>query len=88
MAKKKVEDKNNQNDDNTKNEGDVSSNEEEPNFSDPEGYVDDVSDEGINLYFVPKNCITTFQVTYFSDFSNYFSNYILYLYLLYFHLIN
>lgn len=49
MAKKKVEEKSNQNDDNTKNEGDVSANEEEPNFSDPEGYVDDVSDEGINL---------------------------------------
>lgn len=47
MAKKKADDKNNPNDDDTKNESDYSSNEEEPNFSDPEGYVDDVSDEGI-----------------------------------------
>ncbi|XP_018573654.1 eukaryotic translation initiation factor 3 subunit B [Anoplophora glabripennis] len=44
MAKKKLDDKNNQNDDNTKNEGDLS-NDEEPNFSDPEGFVDDISDE-------------------------------------------
>lgn len=47
MAKKKLDDKNNQNDDNTKNEGDLTSNDEEPNFSDPEGFVDDISDEGI-----------------------------------------
>lgn len=61
MAKKKVEDKNNQDDDNTKNEGDISSNEEEPNFSDPEGFVDDVSDEGIYMYeVVLSGYITTF----------------------------
>lgn len=47
MAKKKSEDKNSQNEDNAKSDGDVSSNDEEPNFSDPEGYVDDISDEGI-----------------------------------------
>lgn len=51
MAKKKLDDKNNQNDDNTKNEGDLSSNDEEPNFSDPEGFVDDISDEGISSKF-------------------------------------
>ncbi|XP_057666808.1 eukaryotic translation initiation factor 3 subunit B [Diorhabda carinulata] len=45
MAKKKPEDKSNQNDDNTKNESDYSSNGEEPDFSDPEGYEDDISDE-------------------------------------------
>lgn len=44
MAKKKIDYKNNQSDDTTKTEGD-SSNEEEPNFSDPEGYVD-IPDEG------------------------------------------
>lgn len=59
MAKKKLEDKNNQNDDNTKNEGDVSSNEEEPNFSDPEGFIDDVSDEGINNNIFVDVYITT-----------------------------
>ncbi|XP_019871337.2 eukaryotic translation initiation factor 3 subunit B [Aethina tumida] len=42
MAKKKSDDKNNEN---TKNEGDSSSNDEDPNFSDPEGYVDDISEE-------------------------------------------
>lgn len=47
MAKKKVEDKNSHNGEYIKNEGDTSSNEEEPNFSDPEGYVDDISNEGI-----------------------------------------
>ncbi|CAG9824642.1 unnamed protein product [Phaedon cochleariae] len=45
MAKKKSDEKNNQDDDNTKNESDLSSNDEEPNFSDPEGFVDDISDE-------------------------------------------
>lgn len=47
MAKKKVEDKNSHNGESIKNEGDTSSNDEEPNFSDPEGYVDDVSNEGM-----------------------------------------
>ncbi|XP_025835515.1 eukaryotic translation initiation factor 3 subunit B-like [Agrilus planipennis] len=45
MAKKKVEDKNNQNSDSTKYDGDTSSTDDEPNFSDPEGYVDDITDE-------------------------------------------
>lgn len=45
MAKKKSEDKN-QNGEAAHNDGDASPSDEEPNFSDPEGYVDDISDEG------------------------------------------
>ncbi|XP_060522683.1 eukaryotic translation initiation factor 3 subunit B [Cylas formicarius] len=41
MAKKKIEDKS---DESTKNDSDVSSNNDEPNFSDPEWMVDDISD--------------------------------------------
>lgn len=48
MAKKKSEDKN-QNGDAGQNEGDASPSDEEPNFSDPEDFVDDISDEGISL---------------------------------------
>ncbi|KAI4456592.1 eukaryotic translation initiation factor 3 eif3 -related [Holotrichia oblita] len=47
MAKKKVEDKNSHNGEYIKNDGESSSNEEEPNFSDPEGYVDDISNEDL-----------------------------------------
>lgn len=47
MAKKKADEKSNQNGaDNTKNESDVSGTDDEPNFSDPEGYVDNITDEG------------------------------------------
>lgn len=46
MAKKKVDDKNNQNSDNNKNDTEMSGTDEEPNFSDPEGYVDSITDEG------------------------------------------
>lgn len=49
MAKKKSEDKNNHNGDGSKKD-DASNYDEEPNFSDPEGFVDDISDEG-NLTF-------------------------------------
>lgn len=45
MAKKKSEEKN-QIGDNGANEGDAYPSDEEPNFSDPEGFVDDVTDEG------------------------------------------
>ncbi|XP_017782495.1 PREDICTED: eukaryotic translation initiation factor 3 subunit B [Nicrophorus vespilloides] len=45
MAKKKVEDKNSENSDNTKNDGELSSTEEDPNFSDPEDFEDDISNE-------------------------------------------
>jgi hypothetical protein len=48
MAKKKVDDKNSLNGNNTKNESDLSSNDDEPNFSDPEGFVDSITDEGIS----------------------------------------
>lgn len=56
MAKKKFDDKNNQNGEVTKHD-DGSSNDEEPNFSDPEGFVDDIPDEGMvgacfTLYFL------------------------------------
>lgn len=54
MAKKKVDDKNSQNgDSNNKNDNGNSSNDEEPNFSDPEGYVDDITDEGV--YVIIRN---------------------------------
>lgn len=46
MAKKKSEDKLQQNGDNTSSEIENSSPDEEPNFSDPEGFVDNVTDEG------------------------------------------
>lgn len=46
MAKKKSEDKNNQNGEINKQDGDNFGNDEEPNFSDPEDFVDDISDEG------------------------------------------
>ena len=47
MAKKKVDDKNSLNGNNTKNESDLSSNDDDPNFSDPEGFVDNIPEEGI-----------------------------------------
>lgn len=46
MAKKKVDDRSSQNSDSTRNDGDLSSNDDEPNFSDPEGFIDDITDEG------------------------------------------
>lgn len=46
MAKKKAEDRGGESVENTKNDGEFSSNEDEPNFSDPEDYVDSISDEG------------------------------------------
>ncbi|KAF5284392.1 hypothetical protein FQA39_LY17067 [Lamprigera yunnana] len=45
MAKKKVDDDGSQSGDSGRNDGDISSNEEEPNFSDPEDFVDDITDE-------------------------------------------
>lgn len=44
MAKKKVEDKSEESSKN--NEVDTVGDGEEPNFSDPEGFVDDISDSG------------------------------------------
>lgn len=46
MAKKTLADKTPQNEDNVKNNDDIFNDDEEPNFSDPEGYVDDITDEG------------------------------------------
>lgn len=46
MAKKTVADKTPQNEDNIKNNDDILNDDEEPNFSDPEGFVDDITDEG------------------------------------------
>ena len=56
MAKKKSEDKSGESVENTKNDGEFSSNEDEPNFSDPEGYVDDISDEG--NYIRTQSCLS------------------------------
>lgn len=49
MAKKKIDEKTNQNPENTKNDSEMSGTDDEPNFSDPEGYVDDITDEGNHL---------------------------------------
>lgn len=46
MPKKTLLDKSNQNEDAVRNNDDSMDDDEEPNFSDPEGYVDDISDEG------------------------------------------
>lgn len=46
MAKKTLADKTLQNEDNVKNNDDIFNDDEEPNFSDPEGFVDDITDEG------------------------------------------
>ena len=45
MAKKKLDDKSSHSGDSVRNDGDTSSNEDEPNFSDPEDFVDDISNE-------------------------------------------
>lgn len=47
MAKKRLDDKTSQNDDASRNIGEFSPTEDEPNFSDPEDYVDDITDEGM-----------------------------------------
>lgn len=46
MAKKRIDDKNSQQSENAKTDSENLSNDEEPNFSDSESYVDNVSDEG------------------------------------------
>lgn len=46
MAKKMLADKTPQNEDNIKNNDDTFNEDEEPNFSDPEGFIDDITDEG------------------------------------------
>ncbi|XP_015172077.1 PREDICTED: eukaryotic translation initiation factor 3 subunit B [Polistes dominula] len=45
MAKKSLVDKISQNEDSIKNNDDILNDDEEPNFSDPEGFVDDITDE-------------------------------------------
>lgn len=57
MAKKTSLEKASQNDDSNKLNEDPVDDDEEPNFSDPEGYVDDISDEGMYT-----NCI--FKLTH------------------------
>lgn len=56
MAKKKSEDKNNHNGDGSKKD-DASNYDEEPSFSDPEGFVDDISDEGNLAFASPCVCL-------------------------------
>lgn len=46
MAKKTVADKTPQNEDSVKNNDEVLNDDEEPNFSDPEGFIDDITDDG------------------------------------------
>lgn len=47
MAKKKVDDKSNQNAENNKNETEMSTTDDEPSFDDADGYVDPITDEGM-----------------------------------------
>jgi translation initiation factor 3 subunit B len=49
MARKKDAEKNSQNSEGNKQDK-SESNDEEPNFSDPEGFVDNISDEGKLLH--------------------------------------
>ena len=51
MAKKTVIDKSAQNEDNAKSNDDSVNEDEEPNFSDPEDFVDDIPDEGTWIIF-------------------------------------
>lgn len=46
MAKKTQAEKTAQNDETAKSNDDPMNDDEEPNFSDPEGFVDDITDEG------------------------------------------
>jgi len=46
MAKKTQAEKTAQNDETAKGNDDPMNDDEEPNFSDPEGFVDDITDEG------------------------------------------
>lgn len=46
MAKKTQAEKAAQNEETAKGNDDLMNDDEEPNFSDPEGFVDDISDEG------------------------------------------
>lgn len=52
MAKKGSVVKSSQNEDNNKANDDTVNDDEEPNFSDPEDYVDDISDEGMYENFI------------------------------------
>ncbi|XP_043279414.1 eukaryotic translation initiation factor 3 subunit B-like [Venturia canescens] len=53
MAKKTLLEKSNQNEDSVKNNDDSMDDDEEPNFSDPEGYVDDISDSELLADLLP-----------------------------------
>lgn len=61
MAKKTLVDKTPQNEDAVKNNDDILNDDEEPNFSDPEGFVDDITDEGRHVLFKMtfNNCCPT-----------------------------
>lgn len=51
MAKKKDADKSAQNVDSTKQDRNENVEDGEPNFDDPDGYVDPITDEGIYIIF-------------------------------------
>jgi hypothetical protein len=59
MGKKKEGEKPSESGESSKGEKAESSVEEEPDFSDPEGYEDDISDEGKSRNQVDKNAIVT-----------------------------
>lgn len=59
MAKKKLDEKSDDSSNQSSHDSDVSNSSEEPNFSDPEGYVDDISDSG--EYFLSTHYFITSQ---------------------------
>lgn len=62
MAKKTQAEKTAQNDETAKNNDDPMNDDEEPNFSDPEGFVDDITDEGEYLLASIFPLPTSFRV--------------------------
>lgn len=52
VMKKKDNEKSGQNGDNNRSDNIENGENDEPNFSDPEGFVDDITDEGNNSVFV------------------------------------
>lgn len=57
MAKKTQAEKTAQNDETAKGNDDPMNDDEEPNFSDPEGFVDDITDEGKYLFASLFSCL-------------------------------
>jgi len=65
MAKKTQAEKTAQNDETVKGNDDPMNDDEEPNFSDPEGFVDDITDEGKYplAFFFHQSCENTLHLS-------------------------